>query len=146
MPARPTQTPRRRPCLTALLAIGLLAGLGSRAQGQSMRAGGEIGVSLTILRPVTTQAVSILSFDVDRNGFASVRTTAPAVGPVSHIVMATVSSASAGTTVAAPARRGMATPASPALGYVVDLGSVPPADPAGEPVQLRLQYLTVAGT
>jgi hypothetical protein len=141
MPARSTPTTR-----TTLLATALLLGLGSAAHGQSLRAGGSIGVSMTILQPVATQSVRVVGFDVDRNGLATVETTAPMTGPVSHIVMASVSGGANGASVAMPARAGVPVAASPRPSYVVDLGRVARQSATGQPIQLRVQYLTVAGT
>ena len=144
MTARIGTMPLCRSARVAVLAIALLAGLGAEARSQ--RAGGSIGVSLTILQPLSTQPVQVVGFDVDRNGLATLQTTSPATAPVSQIVMASVERESP--TGAVTRQDGAPTTtmvASPALRYVVDLGA-PRAVAARETVQLRLRYLTVAGT
>jgi hypothetical protein len=144
MPASSMPTTARRASRIALTAAGLLVALGSAASGQ--RVGGSIGVSLTVLQPVSTQAVRIVGFGVDRSGLATVETSAPSTASVSQIVMASVSDGSGVSSPAVPARRAPATNGSPSVGYVVDLGAVARPEAARQPVQLRLQYLTVAGT
>jgi hypothetical protein len=142
MTARSNQNAFARCSRIGLGAIALLFALASTARAQ--RTGGSIGVSLTILTPVATQAVRVLGFDVDRNGVATLQTSGPTSGPVSQIVMTSVERASATVSTSRP------TPALvPAGGastrYLVDLGAHR-SDARGEPVQLRLRYLTVAGT
>ena len=144
MHARSTTKPFNRAARVALMATGLLVGLGANAHGQ--RAGGSIGVSLTVLQPVTTQPVRLVSFDIGRNGVATLQTTTPATSPVSQIVMASVVRESA-TSTAAERDGAVNAPmvASSALRYTVDLGASR-AEATREPVHLRLRYLTVAGT
>jgi len=146
MTPRSNPHPLLRVARAASLAVALLLGSGSIAHAQSMRDGGSIGVSLTILPPVSTQPVRVIGFDVDRNGVATLQTTAPTSASVSQIVMASVVRETAGAaTATAESPLAPTMVASPDLRYVVDLGA-PRATVARQPVQLRLQYLTVAGT
>src|SRR5688500_8182575 len=62
------------------------------AIARAQHVNGALGVTLTVLPPVTTQAVEPLAFSVDRSGFARLETTAPVASSVSLIVMATVAS------------------------------------------------------
>jgi hypothetical protein len=144
MPIRSNPQPFVRTCRAAVMAGAMLLGLGSAANAQSVRAGGSIGVSLIVLQPAVTQPVRLLGFDVDRNGLATLRTTAPVAGPASRIVMTgIVHDSSGGVKRVSPLLP--ATESAASLRYVVDLGSAPHGD-LRQPVQLRLQYLTVAGT
>ena len=103
-------------------------------------------VSLTILAPVTTQPVRVLGLDVDRNGVATLEATTPSVGPVSQIVMASISrESSLGVSASLPSAQVPAKGASARLSYLVGRGPSR-ADVQREPVQLLLRYLTVAGT
>lgn len=143
----PTRLSQILACTTpiALAAMSMLLAFGTAAHAQSMRSGGSIGVSLTILPPVATESARLLGFDVDRNGLATLRMSAPASRPASRIVMTSVVAESMG---AAPRRVATLAPSagsSAPLRYVVDLGRSPEGEPR-QPVQLRLQYLTVAGT
>jgi hypothetical protein len=144
MAARPNRT-LDHAARIALAAMVMLLGFGRSARAQSMRAGGSIGVSLTILPPVATQPVRLVGFDVDRNGLATVRTTASASASASQIVMTSVA---LGSTVGSTGRRvATVVPSSGAatVRNVVDLGKSRGAE-SRQTVQLRLEYLTVAGT
>jgi hypothetical protein len=150
-----TRRSARRPFTTTLAALIALAmvGLPMRAQGQ--RVGGSIGVSLTVLEPVTTQSVEVTDFRVDRAGTATLETTAPTSGLASQVVMTRVASSANGFVPVrlAPvllrgARSANAESSSGTrrMRYLVDVGQV--ASEAGTPrdVELRIEYLAVAGT
>jgi hypothetical protein len=147
----------------AIATAVLLAASSGRAQGQSTRTGGSIGVSLTILQPVTTQAVRLLDFHVDRNGMATVETSAPISGSASRAVMSSIVSSASGSEVevpmiareSRPALRGDASRSSSAaiadsaptrFTYLVSVGRPGRAAADARPVQLRIRYLAVAGT
>jgi len=116
----------------------------------AQRADGSIGVSLTILPPGADQSARVTAFYIDREGLATLRTSAPAAAHASRIVMTRVASEANGFV---PARYVSALPcATPAtdcaereLRFRVDVGgsadSVRPRD-----VRLRIEYLVVAGT
>jgi hypothetical protein len=117
----------------------------------AQRADGSIAVSLTILPPGADQSARITAFRIDRDGIATLRTSAPAAAHASRIVMTRVASEANGFV---PARYVPALPCAmmPAtecaereLRFRVDVGSsadsVRPRD-----VRLRIEYLVVAGT
>jgi hypothetical protein len=146
MPARLTPLSLARTARVAVMATAMILGSVSVAPGQSMRAGGSIGVSMTILPPAPSESVQLVGFHVDRNGLATLQTSAPAGRPASRIVMATVErDSSAGIDTRQFAALSTSASGSPTQRYVVDLGRVA-AGQSREPVQLRLRYLTVAGT
>jgi hypothetical protein len=126
------------------LAAGLaVAAVPALAQAQQV--GGALGVSLTILKPVTTQAVRVTGFSVDRDGVARLETTAPTTAHASQLVMATVASSTSGF---APVEQAPALVAgaddATRLSYRLNVGRA--TRDAGRAVELRVQYLTVAGT
>jgi hypothetical protein len=132
----------------SLLATLVLAVAPRGAMAQ--RAGGSIGVSLTVLQPVGTRAVEVTRFSVARDGTASLRTTAPTTAPVSQLVMTRISSSANGfvSTMQAPALLrgdGAADVAERELSYQFDVGRSSPTD-APHDVRLRVEFLTVAGT
>jgi hypothetical protein len=129
----------------------LIAGLLLLTAGTvtAQNVGGSIGVSLTILQPVTTQAVQIVGFNVDRTGMATVETTSPVTGAATQLVMTNVSSSSSRFVPQQQASslvRGEQQQRTPArISYQVNVGKhVHGVD--REPVQLLVQYLAVAGT
>jgi hypothetical protein len=145
MPARrPTASSAR----SALARTALLAGFAIAAMpalAQSQQVGGALGASLTILKPVTTQPVRVTGFTVGRDGVARLETTAPTTAHASQLVMATVASSTSGF---APVEQIPALVAgaddATRLSYRLDVGRA--SGEAGRPVELRIQYLTVAGT
>lgn len=152
MPHRSTPLPRP----TALAIAGLLAAALLALRPESARAqrvGGAIGVSLTVLEPVATQAVEVTALRVGRDGIATLETTAPTAGPTSQLVMARVTSS----TGAAAARRSAVILGGGAAGtdrgrrdgdrisHRIDVGRAAPSA-ATRDVQLRIEYLAVAGT
>lgn len=131
--------------------MALVAGAAGTADGQ--RAGGSIGVSLTILESVETRAVGITGFRLERDGRATVETTAPIAG---KIVMARVASSANGfqpveqAPVLLRGDRGEPGPATPWAGsqritHRVDVGRATGGSGPRD-VQLRIEYLVVAGT
>ena len=127
----------------ALLAAFAVAATPAMAQGQQV--GGALGVSLTILRPVTTQPVRVTGFSVDRDGVARLETTAPTSAHASQLVMTTVASSTSGfaPVAQAPALVAGADDAT-RLSYRVNVGRE--NGEGGRPLELRVEYLTVAGT
>jgi hypothetical protein len=135
--------------MTLFAALALFGATPSLVRAQ--RVGGSVGVSLTILQPVATQAVRVTSFSVDANGVARLETTAPTSGETSQLVMASVASSTngfarvrqapavlrgAGTATADAARR---------MSYLVNVGE-PGSATQRRDVELRIEYLAVAGT
>ena len=145
MPARQRSAPFARSAIArmALLAGFAITAMPALAHGQQV--GGALGVSLTILEPVATQPVRVTGFSVDRNGVARLETTAPTTAHASQLVMATVGSSTSGF---APVEQAPALVAgaddATRLSYRLDVGRA--KGEAGRPVELRVQYLTVAGT
>jgi hypothetical protein len=122
------------------------------ADAAAQRVGGSIGVSLTILEPVTTRGVEVTGFRVDKDGRATLETTAPTTGQTSQLVMARVSSSANGfqpveqaPVLVAGERRDAPARAASRMSYRVDVGGAGAAG-AGRDVQLRIEYLAVAGT
>lgn len=142
----PTHSPLALRSMMPWLAAALFAAAApGAAKAQSV--GGSIGVSLTILEPVTTRAVEVTGFRLDRDGRATLETTAPTSSKTSQLVMARVSSSANGFQPVAQApvllpgdRAGV-----PHLSYRVDVGHAAAASDARD-VQLRIEYLAVAGT
>jgi hypothetical protein len=116
----------------------------------AQRADGSIGVSLTILPPGADQTERVTAFRIDRDGIATLRTTAPAAAHASRIVMTRVASAANGFVQARyvsalPCANRATERAERELRFRVDVGSS--ADSVGpRDVRLRIEYLVVAGT
>jgi hypothetical protein len=167
MMVRSTSLVAARLVAQGAIVIAMLAGARPEvASGQSMRTGGSMGVSLTILQPIATQPVQLLGFSVDRAGMATIETSAPVSGPASQVVMTSVSSSTssfvpvlqAPTLVGGRQRAasgdaterdasGTSSASAPArFSYLIDLGKRDKASVGPRPVQLRIQYLAVAGT
>ena len=119
-----------------------------------------MSVSLTVLPPVRTQTVDVLSFRVARDGHTRLETTAPIAGPVSMIVMSTVSSSTNGfvpvvqppVLMNATRRRGRfdagALPhdaGAPRLRYDIEPGPAPVRTESPD-VSIRITYLVIPGT
>ena len=144
----------RSSSLALLLAVAAvaLALTPDRASGQ--RVGGSIGVSLTVLEPVATRSVQVTNARVGRDGVATVETTAPMSGPTSQLVMSRIVNASNGHAPVprahlVPADRGLAAQdGAHVLARITHrIGVADATRPAGtRDVQLRIEYLTVAGT
>jgi hypothetical protein len=119
------------------------------AQAGAQSANGSIGVSLTVLQPVATESVKLLGVDVDRAGMARIAMSAPVSGPASQLVMTSIASSTSRFVPIqqAPslvrARGAAGRPAR--FDYLVDVGM---RDRAARqhPVEVRIQYLAVAGT
>jgi len=116
----------------------------------AQRADGSIGVSLIILPPDAARTARVTAFHVDRDGMATLRTTAPAAAQASRIVMTRVTSSANGLV---PARYEPPLPcatrerecAERELRFHVDVGNF--SDRAiPRDVELRIEYLVVAGT
>ena len=130
------------------------------ASTEAQQVGGALGVSLTVLPPVSTSPVTLRSFRVDRDGIARFETTPPITGPASAIVMSTVSSSVSGfVPVAQPPALVRGTPrrlwrdgttrtrdlrASP-WRYEIELGPAPERSTSHD-VSVRLTHLIVPGT
>jgi hypothetical protein len=145
MPASLIPTQPRRSCFGrwALVAGLLLSAAPATARGQQV--GGAIGVSLTVLQPVSTQPVRVTEFHVDRDGVAHLETTAPTSAHASQLVMATVASSASGFSPVPQSPALLAADAADArLSYRLQVGRA--TGGTQRPVELRVQYLTVAGT
>ncbi len=142
--------------LAAMIAALAVAPAIARAQ----HVNGALGVTLTVLPPVTTQAVELLAFSVDRSGFARLETTAPVASSVSLIVMATVASSVDGAVPVEqapmlvaerrpPEPRGCPPDSTrtcaPRSSYRVDLGRLPVGSGQHD-ATVRIAYLIVSGT
>ena len=142
--------------LAAMITALVVAPAIARAQ----HVNGALGVTLTVLPPVTTQAVEPLAFSVDRSGFAKLETTAPVASSVSLIVMATVASSVDGVVPTAQTpvpveemRRRKAShcppdstrACAPRSSYRVDLGRLS-AGSGPHDAKVRIAYLVVSGT
>lgn len=124
-----------------LLAVGVVA-----PEARAQRASGSIDVSLTVLPPVSTQAIRVTSFSVDRSGVARVETTAPISAQATQLVMARVSSSATGFVPQAQTPSMVpAASTSSRLRYLVNVGRAPRASETRD-IALRVEYLAVAGT
>lgn len=149
---------RSRLTLAAMLAVLSLA----RPAAYAQNVNGSLAVSATILPPVPKQETRLTAFSVGRDGKAQLETTGPVAGPVSQIVMWSVSSSATGFVPveqppmrirAAHAAEPMAptssrgTRATP-LRFGVDLGATQgsPVDSSSHDVTVRIHYLIVPGT
>ena len=139
-PCRALRQVARAALLTGVAALGTSSLLGA----QSMRAGGSIGVSLTILPPVRTEPIRVVGFDVDRSGLVTLLTTAPSAA--SGIVMSRLIRESASEsneprdTSLVPWKQ-----SSASVRHEIQL--VAPRNAlSGQTLRLRLRYLTVPGT
>jgi hypothetical protein len=119
-----------------------------------------LGVSATVLPPITTQPAAVISLRMERDGVARLETTTPVAGAVSLIVMRTVSSSANGFVPIAQAPALVkATPRSEWLEaatrstdprasrwcYEIELGPAP-ARSESHDVVVRITYLVVPGT
>jgi hypothetical protein len=127
------------------LAIALVLSLASGSTAGAQQAGGSIGVALTVLQPVGTQTVRLAAFSVDGNGVARFETTAPATARATQLVMTSVSSSTTGFVPQQQRPALVAGNGASRLSYVVNVGRSPRHDDA-RPVELLVEYLTVAGT
>ena len=148
--------PRLR--LAAMLAVLALAWPAAHAQNVN----GSLAVSATILPPVAKQETRLTAFSMTRDGRAQLETTVLIAGPVSQIMMWSVSSSANAfvpiqqspmliEAVHAPeseaptsSRRTRAT----RLRFGVDLGAskASPVDSSSRNVTVRIQCLIVPGT
>ena len=131
--------------LLATIATGVLPRVAS-----AQRVAGSLGVALTVLPPVASQAVTITGFRIDRDGMASFRASVPMTSGSSQLVMTRVSS-SADRFVAVRllpdvVRRSIATEiATREVAYRIEVIRSADRDAPHE-VQLRVECLVVAGT
>ena len=155
-PLIPTRLPRLRSTLGPHLWLLVALISGSPATAHAQRAGGSIGVSLTILEPLATRAIEVTGFRLGRDGRVTLETTAPTAGRISQLVMARVSSSANGfqpveqpPVLLGGERGGEGAVALDAraqrMSHRVDVGRAAPGAEARE-VQLRIEYLVVAGT
>ena len=131
--------------LLAAIATGVLPRVAS-----AQRVAGSLGVALTVLPPVASQAVTITGFRIDRDGMASFRASVPTTSGSSQLVMTRVSS-SADRFVSVRllpdvVRRPIATDtAARDMAYRIEVIRSPDGDAPHE-VHLRVECLVVAGT
>jgi len=133
-------------CRCRVLAAAMVAATGGVASvGRTQQLAGAIGASITILQPIAGQPVRVTSFSVDRNGVARLETTIPTWARTSQLVMTRVSS-STKDVVREPSASALV-PADTALRmrFLVNVGRAP-EDTDPRQLELRVQYLTVAGT
>src|SRR5215207_8628510 len=78
------------------LAVILTAFAVAPAIARAQQMNGALGVALTVLPPVRTQAIELRAFRVDRDGIARLEMTAPVASAVSLLVMATIASSGDG--------------------------------------------------
>ena len=141
--------PDRTPsiCRTLVLAAAIIGATGSAASvGRTQQMIGTIGASLTILQPVASQPIRVTGFTVDRDGVARVEMTVPSSARTSQLVMTRVTTSATGF-VPEP-QPPMLVPRSSAdsrvrchVRVVRDLRAA-----YTRPLELRVEYLTVAGT
>jgi hypothetical protein len=114
--------------------------------GRTQQVSGSIGASLTIPPPAAAPLWRVTELDVARDGIARIETTLPSPAATSQLVMARVSSSTAGFT-PEPQPPTLVPPASSGvrLHHVVKVKRDRRA-PAPLPVELRVEYLIVAGT
>jgi hypothetical protein len=138
---------------TCLIAGTLLATISSGvlprvASSQQMT--GSLGVSLTVLAPVGPPQVRIMSLGIDPDGMATLHATVPTRSGASRLVITRASSSADGFVsvrlLPLDVRRTSAAPlATREVAYRIEVGPSSNGD-ARRDVQLRLEYLMVAGT
>jgi hypothetical protein len=118
---------------------------GVASVGRTQQVAGSIGASITILQPIAGQPVRVTGFSVDRNGVARLETTMPTSARTSQLVMTRVSSSTMDI-----AREPLASTLVPSdtasrMRFLVNVGRA--AEGADQRrLELRVQYLTIAGT
>ena len=130
-----------------ILSAALVAATGGAASvGRTQQVCGSIGASLTILPAAAAPQPRVTELDVARDGIARIETTLPSSAATSQLVMARVSSSATGFT-PEPQPPALVPPASSGvrLHHVVKVKRDRRA-PAPLPVELRVEYLIVAGT
>jgi hypothetical protein len=133
-------------CRCWVLAAALVVATGGVASvGRTQQLTASIGASITILQPIAGQPVRVTGFSVDRNGVARLETTIPTSAPTSQLVMTRVSSSM--TDVAREPFASALVPSDTAsrMRFLVNVGRAP-EDTDQRRLELRVQYLTVAGT
>ena len=139
--------PDRSTCAPCSLLFSTLcfALVGGAPEAGAQQVAGSVGVSLTVLQPVVTPVVRVTRFAVDPDGVAHVE-TARASADASQLVMMRISCPTTGysSQVLTPGVVPAASPSS-RLGYSLKIGRAPRSADT-QPVVLRVEYLTVAGT
>ena len=133
-------------CRCWVLAGALVVATGGVASvGRTQQLTGSIGASITILQPIAGQPMRVTRFSVDRNGVARLETTIPTSARTSQLVMTRVSSST--TDVAREPLTSALVPSDTAsrMRFLVNVGRAP-EDTDQRRLELRVQYLTVAGT
>ena len=105
-----------------------------------------MAVALTILQPIAAPQLRVTEFDIGRDGVARIETTLSSAAPTSQLVMARVSSP---TTECTPEPQPPTlVPSSSSGARLLHLVKVKrdPRTPAAQPVELRVEYLIVAGS
>ena len=145
-------------CRTIALAASIVvATSGSAAVGHTQQVTGAIGVSLVILQPVASQPVRVTRFSLGSDGVVRLETTVPTSARTSQIVMTRVASSSTG--FAPELQAPTYVPASSAdsrmrchvrIAHVIPSERSESRDPhvpvSAPTLELRVEYLTVAGT
>jgi|1185.fasta_scaffold397958_1 hypothetical protein len=133
-------------CRCWVLAAALVVATGGVASvGRTQQLTGSIGASITILQPIAGQPVRVTGFSVDRKGVARLETTMPTSARTSQLVMTRVSSSTMDI-----AREPLASTLVPSdtasrMRLLVNVGRAP-EDADQRRLELRIQYLTIAGT
>jgi hypothetical protein len=141
-------------CQRLVLGGGVLAAMAASAllpsRATAQRAGGEIGVSLTILPPSELQSVMLADVRIDHDGRTPIRTAPATAARGTPVVMPRPSRDRRGSVVArhevAPSCSGSRTgDAAHAIEHRFDVGSSSP-DGTVRVVRRRLEYFVVPGT
>jgi hypothetical protein len=144
-------------CRSIVLAVAIIAATGgSASMGHTQQLTGAIGVSLVILQPVTSQPVRVTGFTVGRGGVVRLETTVPTSARTSQVVMTRVASSSTGFA-PEPQAPMLVAPSSAdsrmhwnVRALVIPSERSESRDPhravSPPPLELRIEYLTVAGT
>ena len=149
MNARTPDAHRRTYVTLGALVAAIVSGVLPRV-ASAQQVTGSIGVALTVLPPVAPQSVRITSLRIGRDGMATLRATVQTTSGASELVMTRLSSSADGLVsvrqLPVVARRPSATDlAAREVDYRIDVERA--ADGAApRDVQLRLEYLVVAGT
>lgn len=144
-------------CRTIALAASIVvATSGSAAVGHTQQVTGAIGVSLVILQPVASQPVRVTRFSLGSDGVVRLETTVPTSARTSQVVMTRVASSANGFA-SEPQLPTLVPPSSTesrvrchVRAFLIPSERSDSKDPHGAisspPLELRVEYLTVAGT
>jgi hypothetical protein len=142
---------------TIVLAASIIVATGgSAAVGHTQQITGAIDVSLVILQPVASQPVRVTGFAVGSDGMAHLETTVPTSARTSQVVMTRVASSFTGFA-PEPQPPTLVPPSSAnsrlrchVRAFVIPSARSESKDlhptASAPPIQLRVEYLTVAGT